>query len=152
MELNLANNSFTEWPFEIVDNMKMEILKLDHNYIPKIPPDIKKLSNLVKLSVSFNCIRKIPIEISLLKPNLKHLNIGNNRIEALPKELFSLTNLRGLHIYNNHFTQFPVELAQLSNLNEFSLAWFKYCQPRLTSHLYTNADLLILKQLFELCE
>lgn len=79
-----------------------------------------------------------------MKNTLHHLNIGNNRIEALPKELFNLRKLRGLHIYNNHFTRFPVELSNLKQLNEFSLAWFKYCNPRLTSHIYTNDDLKIL--------
>ncbi len=86
-----------------------------------------KLKNLTKLSMSHNQIVKIPLEIKNLCRTLQHLNLSNNKIEQIPKELFKCTSLRGLLINNNNFISFPVELHNLKYLYEFTLDWLVFC-------------------------
>ena len=39
--------------------------------------------------------------------------------------------LEYLFINGNSFEEIPISLANLKNLKDFSLDWFKYCQPPL---------------------
>ncbi len=77
---------------------------MDHNFVKEIPDWIDIFSRLKTLSLSNNNINKITPNIGNLANSLIYLNLGNNRFETIPKEVFKCVQLIGIHIYNNHFT------------------------------------------------
>jgi Leucine-rich repeat (LRR) protein len=64
-------------------------LILDHNYVKEIPDWIDIFSRLKTLSLSNNNISKISKNIGNLAGSLIYLNLGNNRFETIPKEVFN---------------------------------------------------------------
>ncbi|MFM5896156.1 MAG: leucine-rich repeat domain-containing protein, partial [Dolichospermum sp.] len=61
---------------------------------------------VTELDLSNNQISSLPREIGQLT-NLQSLNIYNNQISSLPPEIGQLTNLQSLNIYNNQISSFP---------------------------------------------
>ena len=49
------------------------------------------------------------------------LNLSNNELTEIPKELGNLANLQALNLEGNRLTTVPKELGYLSNLKKLSL-------------------------------
>jgi len=54
--------------------------------------------------------------------NSKSLNLSYNRLEALPKELFTLTHLESLELYENYFESVPREIGYLAELRSLVIS------------------------------
>ena len=48
--------------------------------------------------------------------SLEILDLPNNNITEIPKELSELSNLKRLYLYRNNITEIPKELSKLTNL------------------------------------
>jgi hypothetical protein len=70
---------------------------------------------ITELNLSNNKLTKIPKEIGKLI-NLQKLYLQNNYLKIIPKEIGNLINLQKLNLYNNNLTTMPVELGNLINL------------------------------------
>ena len=74
-----------------------------------------KSGNLIgikKLILSDN-LTKFPLEILTLADSLEILDLSNNKLSELPKEILQLKKLRIIFFENNKFTAFPKILAEL---------------------------------------
>lgn len=95
-----------------------KVLRL-HLGMTELPPEIKRLSNLVELDLQGNRLESLPIEITEL-PHLRILGLIDNNLKSVPKEVLLLENLEELRLQHNLLTSIPAELGKsghLKNLN-----------------------------------
>ena len=83
---------------------------------------INELINLQMLSLIFNQLTSLPVEIGNLT-NLLELSLDNNQLTSLPAEIGNLINLQELYLGNNRLTSLPAEMGNLTNLKELSLEY-----------------------------
>ena len=76
---------------------------------------IVQLENLQNLNLSDNKLTDVPKEIGNLH-NLQILYLYNNKLMHVPKEIGNLQNLQLLHLSNNQLTNVPKEIGNLQNL------------------------------------
>ena len=95
----------------------LKSLQLDHNQITILPRCVADFSNLVALDISNNGMTYISKEIALLS-KLRSLTARNNEFdnESLPKELGLMTNLQVVNFSGNRLNEFPEQFTQLVNL------------------------------------
>ncbi|XP_042562941.1 leucine-rich repeat-containing protein 40 [Clupea harengus] len=96
-------------------------LILSSNKLDALSEDVKLLPALVVLDVHDNQLTTLPKEIGELD-QLQKLVLSHNKLKELPLELWGLTNLRSLHLQQNQLEGLPQEIAQLINLDEIDLS------------------------------
>ena len=74
-----------------------------------------KLQGLTRVQISEN-LTEFPIELFQLADTLEVLDLGNNKLSALPDEFACLTKLKILFISNNDFEIVPTVLSQCPSL------------------------------------
>lgn len=65
-------------------------------------------------------LQSFPTEILALKDHLELLNLGGNKISALPKDISCMTNLKILFFAGNSFKQIPKVLGTMNSLRMLS--------------------------------
>ena len=68
-----------------------------------------------RLDLENNKIKEIPKEIQFLT-NLQYLYLDNNKIKTIPEEIRFLTNLKYLSLRSNQITEIPKEIQFLTSL------------------------------------
>ena len=82
---------------------------------------IGELRELKSLNLCNNKLRKIPKELNNLR-RLRSLNISNNKIKDISKEFCdSIEELRRLNLNNNYISNIPEEIYTLYKLRELSI-------------------------------
>ena len=82
--------------------------------------DREELLASTKLDLLDNNLTELPKEIGNLT-NSTVLDLWNNNLIELPKEIGNLTNLRELYLEDNNLTELPKEIGNLTNLTELVL-------------------------------
>lgn len=131
-------------PMPMFEMYLLRELRLSHNQLDFIEPEVANLSNLQKLLLDDNNLLEIPADLGR-RTNLKHLaldkneltdlpaRMGNmfmlnvltlsrNLLTAIPKCVFSMQKLKVLHVHYNQIPEFPYQLSQLKNLQELNMA------------------------------
>lgn len=99
--LDYSNQQLIHFPKEALSKTDSTSLNLSHNQLTgALPAEIKKLSKLQQLDVSYNQMTGIPAEIGQMK-SLRVLDYSNNQITGLPMELGNLTDLQVLDLTGN---------------------------------------------------
>ncbi|XP_064635287.1 malignant fibrous histiocytoma-amplified sequence 1 homolog [Lineus longissimus] len=126
-------------------------LLMSGNNIRFIQPEIKKLTNLVKIDISKNGIRSnspndfggLPLEMQQLTnlqqlcasecnfryvppviwkiPSLRYLDISRNKIHVLPPDVGNLFNLEVLNLQQTNIVTLPIEIVYCEALAELLL-------------------------------
>lgn len=106
VELILSNNNIQTLPSEMGKMINIVILKIDHNNLDgSLIGEIRKMSKLRTLDVSYNKMTGMPAEIGQLS-NLETLNYSFNNISRLPNELSNLrNNLKEFNLTGNPLSQ-----------------------------------------------
>ena len=130
-KLDLRNNKIKTINFHVKALMSLTCLRLDHNLLTQLVPEIGNLKLLEELSVSSNRLFEIPSCLGENLTQLRSLNVSDNCIKALPASLGNLGkfNLKCLFLHGNNFTSFPSSFLHMCNLEELSLEWFLYAKP-----------------------
>ncbi|XP_066534652.1 leucine-rich repeat-containing protein 18 [Hoplias malabaricus] len=120
-ELDLSRNRLKTIPDFIGQFKKIHWLDLHSNYIEQLPKSIGQLEALCHLNVSNNSLGSsgLPEEIGSLR-SLQTLNLGMNRLTALPPTMSALSNLKELGLFDNQFTVLPECILVLSNLKKIN--------------------------------
>ncbi|KAJ1066162.1 hypothetical protein K5549_018289, partial [Capra hircus] len=82
--------------------------------------DFAQLQSLRCLWIEGNFLRRFPRPLLRLVA-LQSLQMGDNRLRALPAELPRMTGLRGLWLYGNRFEEFPPALLRMGRLHILDL-------------------------------
>ena len=111
-DLILSNNSIQTLPSEMGKMTNVVIFKIDHNVLDgSLIGEIRQMSKLKQLDVSYNKMTGMPAEIGQLS-NLETLNYSYNNIDGLPSELANLkNNLKEFNLTGN-----PLSQAQITKL------------------------------------
>ncbi|KAI5606305.1 leucine-rich repeat-containing protein 18-like [Silurus asotus] len=120
-EVDLSRNQLRKIPDFIGQLIGVLWLDLHSNYIEQLPKGIGQLETLCHLNLCNNSLDSngLPADIGSLK-NLQTLNLGMNRLSALPPTMASLTNLRELGLFDNMLTVLPECIHLLPNLKKIN--------------------------------
>lgn len=121
--LNLSFNQFTVWPNELSSQTLVE-LNLSNNSMSDFPSRIDTLANLRLLNISNNKLSFIPKSLFKLK-NLEYIDISNNNIREIPNEIEHLNQLKGIQLFNNNISLLPTEISQLKDLHFIDISFNK---------------------------
>lgn len=119
-DLILSNNNIRTLPSEMGKMTSVIIFKIDHNILEgSLIGEIRQMSKLRQLDVSYNKMTGMPAEIGQLS-NLETLNYSYNNIDGLPNELANLkNNLKEFDLTGNPLSQDKINKlkASLPNTN-----------------------------------
>ncbi len=101
--LHLNNQGLTEVPAGL--SASLQILQIEDNRLPCLPPTLSCLSALRVLDVTANLLHSLPAE---LPPRLEVLYAGCNRLTALPPVLPA--SLQILSVHRNALASLPATL------------------------------------------
>jgi small GTP-binding protein len=118
--LDLNNNQLTSVPPEIAKLTSLIRLDLSDNPLTSVPPEVAKLTKLTDLHLNYNQLTSVPPEITRLT-NLTYLDLSNNQLTSVPPEITRLTNLTYLDLFNNPLTSLPPEIVKLTDLTHLDL-------------------------------
>nr|XP_023016156.1 relaxin receptor 1-like [Leptinotarsa decemlineata] len=104
--LNLSGNHLKYIPVEVlVNQVKLKILHLSHNYLSLDNETFPKMYALEKLYLENNFIRVVSKNIFRNLTKLRQISLANNRIESVDPGSFEVLNeLTELNLYNNCLT------------------------------------------------
>lgn len=105
--------------FDLAKQQFQQILQIDSEH-ELANQYLEKLRET--LDYSFKNLTEFPLEIIEQYPNLKFLDLRNNKLKTLPPEIGQLTNLNGLHLGQNELTALPPEIGKLKKLERLYLA------------------------------
>ncbi|KYR00323.1 hypothetical protein DLAC_03066 [Tieghemostelium lacteum] len=123
--LALDRNAISNYPsddqLELLP-INLKFLSISYNHLTMVPSYIiNPHSQLETLEIFNNKISEIPKEIGQLR-HLKHLNMSSNSIESLPEQLYQLVFLETLELQMNKLTKIPEDLGSLVNLQLLNLS------------------------------
>lgn len=98
MVLDLSHNELRGLPPAVFSSWEhLRILRLQKNYLPSIPSEIKQVKNLTELYLQFNHLETLTPDIGHLK-DMKVLKIHNNLLTELPPPLGIMHSLEELTV------------------------------------------------------
>ncbi|XP_012257717.2 leucine-rich repeat-containing protein 40-like [Athalia rosae] len=100
---------------------QLTTLNLSSNSLTKLDPQVQLLSELNFLDLHDNVIQYIPREIGNLN-KLRHLNLAVNRIHTLPLDMYKLCELRFLDLGNNLLKNIDAAIGDLIMLEHLNLS------------------------------
>ncbi|CAA7022038.1 unnamed protein product [Microthlaspi erraticum] len=109
---------------EVYAKKATQELNLQHKLMDQLewlPDSIGKLTSLVRLDLSENCIMVLPPTIGGLL-SLTRLDLHSNRIGQLPESIGDLVNLVNLNLSGNQLLSLPSGFSRLINLEEVDLS------------------------------
>ena len=98
---------------DLSNQLNLTVLKLAHNTIGTIPLEVKHLTNLRILDLSFNDIQVLPPAVLEGLTSLVELNADNNALSYLPSEIVKCCALRSLSLCHNKLSNLPLQLNKL---------------------------------------
>jgi len=111
-DLILSNNNIQTLPSQMGKMTNVVIFKIDHNMLDgSLIGEIRQMSKLKQLDVSYNNMTGMPAEIGQLS-DLQTLDYSYNKIDGLPNELKNLKN--NLLVFN--LTGNPLSLDKINKL------------------------------------
>ncbi|XP_068919808.1 leucine-rich repeat-containing protein 63 isoform X1 [Petaurus breviceps papuanus] len=140
--LNLAFNSLSVFPPEVLILINLQVLIMRNNPIKEISPDIDALKKLKIFVISFNLLTSLPTGLFSLS-ELEFLDVSYNEITSIPNEIKYLsTNLcdycqgplygKGLHLIR------PFDVFN----NSLLPILFNVCSPRCFKYTWCDTDIL----------
>jgi internalin A len=114
-DLILSNNSIQTLPSQMGKMTNVVIFRIDHNRLDgSLIGEIRQMSKLTTLDVSYNNMTGMPAEIGQLS-KLETLNYSYNNIDNLPNELANLrNNLKEFNLTGNPLTQAKIDALKAS--------------------------------------
>lgn len=94
----------------------------------------------VNLDLSDKNFEEFPIELFFTKEKNKinYLDLSNNKIKKIPKEIKYLKNIRKINLKNNQIDHIPEEIKYLKKIKELDLSFnnIKNVSDKIINYLY----------------
>lgn len=116
----MVHNELELLPKEMSELRKLECLYVQHNNIKELP-DFTGCGALKEIHFSNNFVKDIPADFCENLPQLKVLDLRDNKIEKLPDEINMLNSLMRLDLSNNSILTLPHSLCTLAHLVSLQL-------------------------------
>ena len=108
--LEMSHNNIQELGDSIKDLHCLERVYLQHNKL-KVMPILKSCQHLKEIYLGFNQIEELTdIDLENM-PNIKLLDLRDNKIPSLPDEIINLQGLERLDVSNNDLATLPFSLG-----------------------------------------
>uniref|UniRef100_A0A2M3Z5X9 Putative leucine-rich repeat protein n=1 Tax=Anopheles braziliensis TaxID=58242 RepID=A0A2M3Z5X9_9DIPT len=114
-KLDLSKNDLKQLPPVMGELRKLECFYVQHNDIDELP-DFTGCEALKELHMANNFIRTLPADFCENLPQLRVLDLRDNKIEKLPDEIALLASLTRLDLSNNTISSLPSCLSTLAHL------------------------------------
>ncbi|TFG02670.1 MAG: hypothetical protein EU542_04410 [Promethearchaeota archaeon] len=122
--LNLHGNQFNEIPITIMSLKSLKKLNLGLNDLKIVPEWLQDLESLKILALGGNKeLSNLGDWIIFLPRRIEELDLYDNDITALPKNINLLKSLRRLILPNNNLTSLPENFKELHELKLLDLSW-----------------------------
>jgi hypothetical protein len=118
---DLSSSVLQELPPNLEKLTQLVKINLYNNKISELHDDITTLVHLVDIDLSSNDLTAINPKISELT-YLHWLNLNKNDLKTLPDEFGDLKNLKSLYLRNNYFTEMPKSVTRLNGLKILDLS------------------------------
>ncbi|XP_031847023.1 leucine-rich repeat 47 [Nomia melanderi] len=119
-ELHLVGLNRKSFDRQILRLQSLRILNLSNNQISSVPKELGLLQHLQELNLSQNRLDKAVkwtwLDQPAIKNNLKLLDISNNLLTMIPKEIGKLYAIVNLKASKNMLLHLPQSLGSLPNL------------------------------------
>lgn len=122
--LDLSHNEFSELPGQLKNVYYIETLNLSHNKFTTVPAPVAVLKFMLNLDLSYNQITTL--DKRFLTPRLQELNLSNNGLGELSKNIGSLKNLKVLNLSDNELSDLSPKIENLFKLQELNLSNNKF--------------------------
>jgi Leucine-rich repeat (LRR) protein len=105
---------------EGLDRLVLSNLDLNTEDLKSLIPQIKEIPNLRDVNISDNRLNEVPDEIGALN-SITSLDARNNNIQTLHNGVGNLINLETLYLDSNKITDIPASIENLKNLKFLGL-------------------------------
>ncbi|XP_070564294.1 leucine-rich repeat-containing protein 40-like [Ptychodera flava] len=85
-------------------------------------------AEVTSVNLSKNQLPELPLNVTVLAKTVTELNVGNNKLSSIPKELQIMVNLTHLDLRTNMLTSLPPDLHTLTNLREIVLSCNRFSE------------------------
>ncbi|WP_422107088.1 hypothetical protein [Winogradskyella sp.] len=120
-----ANGKLRELPASIGNLRCLQMLDISPNGLNGLRDELANCSELISIVGNAGTIKRLPKDIGRLI-NLRHLNLGSNRIKELPESFGELVGLEDLSLGSNDLRVLPKSFSQLKNLDFCGLAYNRF--------------------------
>ena len=103
IDLTNTNRNKSNTPLSLEKLVNLEELSFAENNLEVIPDCCFTIPNLKKLNLSNNKIRDLPLHIDNWSRSLLILNVSNNQIDSLPNSICRFEKLTHLYLNDNKF-------------------------------------------------
>lgn len=138
--IDLSQAGLEEFPMAVLTYKNLRHLRLNDNFLRRLPTEIAELEALEVLELSGNQLRKLPKALLSLK-KLKRIQLGRNNLKQFPSFLAQLPALEALELTGSCQVNLqkglalPEEFCQAPKLRRLGLANYK--RPSQSLKAYT---------------
>ncbi|KAJ6637501.1 Leucine-rich repeat-containing protein 40 [Pseudolycoriella hygida] len=118
--LDVMNNDLEKLPANLGELRKLEFIYAQHNDIVELPT-CNGCESLKEIHISNNFIKEVPADFCQNLPQLKVLDLRDNKIEKLCSEIAYLQSIMRLDLSNNSIDSLPSSLSTLTHLVSLQL-------------------------------
>lgn len=140
--LKLSGTKLQAKDFELIASLKnLETLDLEYNNLKAFPLPILQLPKLKVLNLSQNQITELPKDIAKLT-RLEELQLGANEFKTFPSSILKLTELKTINLSRNHLSELPKGLLKMPKLEVLYLPHNNFVKfPQVLKKMSTLKDL-----------
>ena len=122
---NVSNNNFAKFDKIILEEVEKEMTEIDlsHCGLTLIPSEIKRLVNLTWVSLCYNSITEINVNLLTSCKSLQTLILSFNQIVTIPPEIINLSWLEYLDLRNNKISTLPACFGEMKALKKCFLSF-----------------------------
>ncbi|XP_013414506.1 uncharacterized protein LOC106176581 [Lingula anatina] len=107
---------------------RMKDLHLAHHELEAIPDTLATLTNIERLNVSGNKLKKLPKRLLMNMSKLKHLDLSHNEFDQVPQEFRSQTNeVTHLDLQGNKISALPIHFSKMKTVEELHIGRNALC-------------------------